>query len=131
MTHKHSEEELSLRRIPMEILSLAFLIALFAFFIFDWITGVFVLGGGVLSAASFIWHKNFVSKLILLKEKKTLFSALAFYGLRLVLILAIFFIIIGFFSKKIIAFAAGFSTIVPVFFIEAIFALSRMKKWKN
>ena len=131
MAYNRSEEEQSLRRIPMEILAFAFLLALLAFLIFDWATGIFVLGGGALSAVSFIWHRNFVTKLIPLKSKKMLYSALAFYGLRIVLILAIFFIIIGFFSKKIIAFAAGFSTIVPVFFVEAIFALSRMKKWKN
>jgi membrane protein YdbS with pleckstrin-like domain len=64
-------------------------------------------------------------------KKKALRSALALYGIRLVLILAIFFIIIFFFSKNIIAFVAGFSTMVPVFLVEAIAGLSRMKQWKS
>jgi hypothetical protein len=63
--------------------------------------------------------------------KKALRSGLALYGLRLLLILAIFFIIILLFSKKIIAFAAGFSVIIPVFLVEAVIALSRMKQWKS
>ena len=62
---------------------------------------------------------------------KALKSALLLYALRLVLILGIFFIIIFFFSKKIIAFAAGFSALVPVFLVEAAIALSRMKQWKS
>lgn len=64
-------------------------------------------------------------------KKKALRSALALYGIRLVLILAIFFIIIFFFSKNIIAFVAGFSTMVPVFLAEAVAGLSRMKQWKS
>jgi ABC-type uncharacterized transport system YnjBCD permease subunit len=35
------------------------------------------------------------------------------------------------FSKKIIAFAVGFSVIIPVFLAEAVIALSRMKQWKG
>ncbi len=64
-------------------------------------------------------------------KKKALRSALALYGIRLVLILAIFFIIIFFFSRNIIAFVAGFSTMVPVFLAEAVVGLSRMKQWKS
>ncbi|MBA7698591.1 hypothetical protein ES703_107269 [subsurface metagenome] len=57
--------------------------------------------------------------------------ALPLYVLRIVLILGIFFIIIFFFSEKIIAFAVGFSTMLPVFLVEAALALSKMKQWKN
>jgi hypothetical protein len=35
------------------------------------------------------------------------------------------------FSKKIIAFAVGFSVIIPVFLAEAVITLSRMKQWKG
>jgi hypothetical protein len=36
-----------------------------------------------------------------------------------------------FFPGKILAFAAGFSVLVPVFLIEGVFALLRMKTWKS
>ena len=64
-------------------------------------------------------------------QKKALRLALPFYLLRIVLILGIFFIIIFFFSKKILAFVVGFSTLVPVFLAEASIALSKMKQWKS
>jgi hypothetical protein len=64
-------------------------------------------------------------------QTKAVRSTLAFYALRIVLILGIFFIIIFFFSKKILAFVVGFSTLVPVFLAEAAIALSKMKQWKS
>lgn len=145
MTIINSEEEKILRRVPWEILILSFVIALASLLLFSPLTALFILAGGVFSTLSFIWLKQTISKLLLLKNgdspswekgqspflKKALLSALALYGIRLVLILGIFFIIIFFFSKKIIAFAAGFSTMIPVFLVEAIVALSKMKKWKT
>ncbi len=149
------EEEKILRRIPAEILVLSFVIALVSLFLLTPLTALFILAGGAFSALSFIWLKQAVSRLFLLKSgetgdilikkgdrhlkeeepvpflKKTLRSALALYGIRLVLILAIFFIIIFFFPKNIIAFVAGFSTMVPVFLAEAVVGLSRMKQWKS
>jgi hypothetical protein len=64
-------------------------------------------------------------------SKKAIRSTLTFYLLRIVLILGIFFIIIFFFSNKILAFVVGFSTLVPVFLAEAVIALSKMKQWKS
>ena len=64
-------------------------------------------------------------------QTKAIRSSLVFYALRIVLILGIFFIIIFFFSKKILAFVVGFSTLVPVFLAEAAIALSKMKQWKS
>ena len=160
------EEERILRRIPVEILVLSFVIALASIFLFNPLTALFVLAGGAFSALSFIWLKQSISRLFLLKngetgdilkkkgdrrlyvkkgdrhlkeeepvpffdKKKALRSALALYGIRLVLIIAIFFIIIFFFSRNIIAFVAGFSTMVPVFLAEAVIGLSRMKQWKS
>jgi hypothetical protein len=160
------EEEKILRRIPLEILALSFVIALASLLFFSPLTAIFILGGGAFSALSFVWLKQSVSRLFLLKNgkgpshaassalskekeqspflknepvpffqspslKKALLSGLALYGLRLLLILAIFFIIILLFSKKIIAFAVGFSVIIPVFLAEAVIALSRMKQWKG
>jgi len=150
MTINISEEEKILRRIPFEILILASVIALASIFLFHLTTALFILAGGAFSALSFIWLKQSISRLLLLNgkkkgdrhlkeeepvpfldKKKALRSALALYGIRLVLIIAIFFIIIFFFSRNIIAFVAGFSAIVPVFLAEAIVGLSRMKQWKN
>jgi hypothetical protein len=150
MTNTNSEEEKILRRIPLEILILSFAVALASIFLFNPLTALFVLAGGAFSALSFTWLKTSISRLLLLEhekkgdrhlkekepvpffdKKKALRSALVLYGIRLVLIIAIFFIIIIFFSRNIIAFIAGFSAIVPVFLAEAIVALSRMKKWKN
>ncbi len=162
MTDNISEEEKILRRIPLEILVLSFVIALASLLLLTPLTALFIFAGGAFSALSFIWLKQAVSRLFLLKsgetvkkgdrhvyvkngdrhlkeeepvpffdKKKALRSALALYGIRLVLILAIFFIIIVFFSRNIIAFVAGFSAIVPVFLAEAVVGLSRMKKWKS
>jgi hypothetical protein len=47
------------------------------------------------------------------------------------LIIAVIFIIILFFQNKILAFAAGFSTIIVVFLIEGVVAVSKMMRWKN
>ncbi len=160
MTDNISEEEKILRRIPVEIFILSFVIALGSIFLFHPTTALFIFAGGAFSALSFIWLKQSISRLLPIKngdsslkkwgqekkgdrhlkeeepvpffdKKKALRSALALYGIRLVLIIAIFFIIIFFFSRNIIAFVAGFSAIVPVFLAEAIVALSRMKQWKS
>jgi len=131
------EEENILRRIPIEITALSVLIALVAVPLFDPLTGLIVLAGGALAALSFLWLKQTVSRALQFKnggspsKGKAIRSTLAFYILRIVLILGIFFIIIFFFSNKILAFVVGFSTLVPVFLAEAAIALSKMKQWKS
>lgn len=126
-----SVEERILKRIPREILFLSLLIALLSLIPFDLLTSLFIFAGGALSALSFIWLKQSLSKFLVPDKKKALKSAIAFYSLRLLLILVLFFIIIFFFSKKIIAFMTGFSTIILVMALESAFALSRIKEWKN
>jgi len=126
-----TEEEKILRRIPFEILILASVIALASLFFFNPLIALLILSGGALSTLSFIWLKQTVTKFLLFGKKKAIKSILALYGIRLVLIIAIFFIIIFFFSRNIIAFVAGFSAMVPVFLAEAVVALSRMKQWKS
>ncbi|UCC39456.1 MAG: ATP synthase subunit I [Candidatus Aminicenantes bacterium] len=125
------EEEKILRRIPRTIVSLSMAMALVALLLFDPLTGLFVFAGGILSALSFIWLKQSLYKLLLQGKKKALKSALALYSIRLILILGIFFIIISFFSEKIIAFVVCFSAIILVFLAETVLALTKMKKWKN
>jgi hypothetical protein len=164
MTNNISDDERILRRIPLEIVGLSCLMALIAFPLFDALTALLIIAGGALATLSFLWLRQTVSKMLIVKKgdikkgdsrsklkngdspkeetgqppfiqssffKKALRLALPFYVLRIVLILGIFFIIIFFFSNKIIAFAVGFSTLVPVFLIEAVIALSKMKEWKN
>ena len=151
------EEENILRRIPLEITALSVLIALVAVPLFDPLTGLLVLAGGAFAALNFLWLKQMVSRVLPFKngdnseekgtvpifwqkwgqsqtrqsQTKAIRSTLAFYLLRIVLILGIFFIIIFFFSKKVLAFVVGFSTLVPVFLAEAAIALSKMKQWKS
>ena len=131
MTQNNFEEENILRRIPLEITALSVLAALIAVPLFDTLTGLLVLAGGALAALSFIWLRKTISRFLVPDKKKALRTALPLYFLRIVLILGIFFIIIFFFSKKIIAFVVGFSTLLPVFLVEAAVALSKMKQWKN
>jgi hypothetical protein len=124
-------EEKILRRIPLETLAVAAVFALPAAFVFDPLTAGFILAGGAISALGFIWLKSSLTRFLLKSGKKALRSGLLFYALRLVLILAVFFIIILFFPRKIIAFAAGFSAVVPVFLIEGVKAFISAKQWKS
>ncbi len=124
-------EERILRRIPWEVLGLSSLLAVCASLVFDISTGLFVLGGGILSALNFAWLRQTFSSVLLREKKRALKASALVFMLRLMLILGIFFIIIFFFSKKIIAFAAGFSSIVIVLLIEAVASMSRLKTWKN
>jgi len=124
-------EERILRRIPWEVLGFSFLLAVSASFIFGIYMGLFVLGGGILSAINFVWLRQALSRVLLRGKKRALRASALVFILRLMLILAIFFIIIFFFSKKIIAFAVGFSSIIVVLMIEAVAAMSRLKTWKN
>ncbi len=124
-------DEKILRRIPWEILALASLLALGALVVFDAATGIFVFLGGGLSSLGFIWLRQSVTRFLMSGKKQAVRTALFLYGLRILLIIAIFFIIILFFSGRIYAFIAGFSTVIPVFLVEAVAALSRLKQWKH
>ena len=126
-----SLEERVLRRIPLEIIGLSLVVACAALFLFSPRMGVFVLAGGAFSAASFLWLKQTMTRFLGPNRKKALRSGLLFYLLRLLLIIGVFSIIILLFPRMILAFAAGFSTIVFVFFLEAVMAISQMKSWKD
>jgi hypothetical protein len=126
-----TEEEKILRRIPLEITGLSLILAVASLFVYDWIIGVLVFAGGIVAAINFVWLKQALSRYLTAGKQRALRSGIAIYGLRLLLILAIFFIIILFFSTKIIAFVVGFSTLILVFLIEAIAGLSKLKKWNN
>jgi hypothetical protein len=126
-----AEEEKILRRIPLEIVLSSLFVAIIGLFVYDWIIGILIFVGGLVAAINFIWMRQALTRYLTSGKQKALRSAFVVYTLRLLLILAIFFIIILFFSTKIIAFAAGFSTLILVFLIEAIRGLSKLKKWNN
>jgi len=131
MTKTSSINKKILKRIPGEIAILAFIFAVPTFFLFDTVSALLVFGGGLLAAAEFILLKKSITKILLDRKKQAFPTIVFFYSLRLLLIIAVFFIIILFFSQKIIAFAAGFSTLIFIFLVEAIMALSKFKQWKN
>lgn len=124
-------EEKILRRIPLEILAFSLVLAIGAVFLFKLRVGIFILAGGVLSAAGFFWLKQSLGRFLYQDRGKALKSGIAFYLLRLVLIIAVFFIIILLFPGMVLAFAAGFSTVILVFLVEAIMALAQMRQWKS
>lgn len=125
------EEERILKRIPQEILLLSFVLAIGTWIIFGGVNALLFFAGGSLAAINFIWMKQAISRFLYAGKKKAVRSGITVYGLRLLLILGIFSIIILFFSEKILAFAAGFSTLIVVFLGEAVAGLSKLKQWKN
>ena len=124
-------EELLLRRIPFEIVGLAALLAVPAALLFDPATGLFVFAGGLFSALGFLWLKQSLTRLLSRGVQGARRSGVFLYALRLVLICAVFFLIILVYPKKIIAFVAGFSAVVPVSLFEGIRGLLLMRTWKG
>jgi hypothetical protein len=124
-------EERVLRRIPVEIAVFAAVLASAVALVLDPLTGLFVLAGGVFSAFGFTWLKRALTRILSRDKKGALRSGIVFYALRLVLICAVFFLIILVYPKKIIAFVAGFSTVVPVTLLEGVRGLLLMRKWKD
>ncbi len=123
-------EERVLRRIPLEVPAISTAIALVALLLFSPLTSLFILAGGLFSAASFIWLKTALIRILGPDRRKAVRSGLVFYLLRLILLLAVFSIIILLFPRMILAFVAGFSSLILAFLIEAAMAFSQMKRWK-
>jgi len=119
-----------LRRIPKEIVAAAALMAVAIGLIFDFPSGLLCLAGGFISALSFIWLKRSLERHFEAGRGHRLRSLLGFQFLRLGLIGLIFSIIIYFFSRRALAFVAGFAAIIIVILGEAVFILSRAKAWK-
>jgi hypothetical protein len=123
-------EETFLRRIPFEIAILSTLLAVPATLLFDPPTGLFFFAGGLFSALGFLWLKQSLTRFLSRGVQGARRSGVLLYALRLVLICAVFFLIILVYPKKILAFVAGFSTVVPVALAEAVRGLLLLKKWK-
>jgi hypothetical protein len=124
-------EERILRRIPVEIVALAAALAVVAGLVFDPLTGLFFFAGGIFSALGFAWLKHSLTRLLSMDKRGALRSGVVLYALRLVLICAVFFLIILLYPKKILAFVAGFSTVVPVALVEGVRALLLIRSWKD
>ena len=124
-------EERILRRIPLETLVAAAVIAFPVALFLGWANGVLFFAGGAVAALAFVSLKRSLSRVLDKEKPAALRSGILFYLLRLALLLGVFFIIILLFRNKIIAFAAGFSTLIPVFGAEAALALARFKEWKR
>jgi hypothetical protein len=124
-------EEKILRRIPLEVAGAAAVLGLAAALLFDPLTGLFFFAGGALAALGFIWLKSSLTRVLEKDKARALRSGILLYLLRFVLILGVFLLIILVYPKRILAFAAGFSTVIPVFLVEIAAALARMKQWKS
>ncbi len=124
-------EERVLRRIPIEILGLAVVFGLGAAFLRSLPTGLSILAGGAFSALCFVWLKGALGRALSRGKARALKAGLALYGLRLLLILAVFSLIILLYPNKLIAFVAGFSAVIPVFGAEAAVGLVRVKSMKT
>jgi hypothetical protein len=124
-------EERILRRIPLEVSVIAFVLALAALLFFTPLTSLFILAGGIFSALSFLWLKNSLFRFLGSDRRRAVRSGLALYLLRLALILAVFSTIILLFPRMILAFVAGFSSLVLAILVEASVAVSQMKQWKG
>jgi hypothetical protein len=123
-------EESVLRRLPLEILAFSLVMAAGSLLFFKPLTGLFILAGGLFSALSFIWLKQTVTRFIGPDRRTAVRRGIVFYILRLFLIIAVFLIIILLSPRMILAFAAGFSSLVPAILAEAVVALLQMKTWK-
>jgi len=123
-------EDRVLRRLPYEILGFAVALAAGSLLFFSPLTGLFILAGGLFSAASFAWLRQAVTRFLGPDRRAALKSGIIFYVLRLFLIIAVFLIIILLVPMLILAFAAGFSSLIPATLAEAVMALSQMKRWK-
>ena len=124
-------EERILRRMPAEIAALAAVLGFAAGILLDPLTGVFVFAGGLFSALGFIWLKQSLTRFLSREKKGALRSGILLYGLRLILICAVFFLIILVYPKKIIAFVVGFSAVVPVSLFEGVRGLLLLRTWKD
>jgi len=124
-------EERILRRIPLEVPIIAFALALIALLFFAPLTSLFILAGGIFSALSFLWLKKALFRFLGPDRRRAVRSGLALYLLRLALLLAVFSIIIVLFPRMILAFVAGFSSLILAILAEAAMAVSQMKQWKG
>ena len=124
-------EEKILRRIPVEVIIAAAVLGFGTAILFGPLTGLFFFAGGALATLGFLWLKSSLTRVLQGGKAAALRMGILFYLGRFVLILGVFLIIIFFYPRRLLAFAAGFSTVIPVFLVETVRALAQMKTWKD
>jgi len=127
----NTDDEKILKRIPLETSAVGLLMGFAAVPFFGPLAGLLVFAGGLVSALSFIQIKGALTRFLTSDRSKTVRSGIVQYFLRLFLLIGVFFIIIFLFSRMVLAFAAGFSAVIPVFLVETAVALARAKQWKS
>ena len=127
----NSDAERILKRIPLETAAVGLVMGLIAVPLFGPAAGLFVFGGGLFSALSFIHLKGALARLLSEDRRRAVRSGVIHYFVRLALLIGVFFIIIFLFSRMVLAFAAGFSAVIPVFLVEAAVSLARASQWKS
>ncbi len=119
-----------LRRIPLEILACAAVFSLAGLVLWGPLQALFILLGGGAAAASFLGLRRSMEDILAGDKKRARRRGVLLYGLRILLILIVFSLIILFYSKMVLPFAIGFSAIVAIFLMEAVRALTRLRQWK-
>ncbi len=118
-----------LRRLPWEILIIAALMASILTIVFDLLSGLLCLVGGIISCLSFLWLKKSILLNLPSPRGRRLGQLIGFQILRLGLIALIFLTIIYFFSTRALAFMAGLAALILAMAGEMIFSL-RNRGWK-
>ena len=125
------DQERILKRIPGEIIAASAVLAVPVGLIFGLASAFVFTIGGILSAVGFAWLKQSLNRFLDRGRRGALRSGILMYLLRLLLICGAFLIIILIFPRRILAFGAGFSVIVPVFLIEGVRAFFYLRTWKT
>jgi len=112
-----------LRRVPVETLVVACLMAVIIGLIFDVLSALLCFAGGLASCLSFIWMKKSIPHQPSSRHDLKTGRLLAFAFLRLGLIGLIFLIIIYFFSTRALAFMAGLVALILAMAGEVVFSL--------
>ncbi len=126
-----ADETAVLKRVPLEILACAVVFSLAGLALWGPMQTLFILLGGGGAAASFLGLRRSLEDILSRDRRGALRRGVLLYGLRIVLILAVFSLIILFYSKMVLPFAVGFSALVAVFLFEAVRALYRLRQWKR
>lgn len=124
-------EERVLRRLPREILAAGAALGLPAGLLWGARAGLVLFAGAAAAAVSFLWLHRALGRVLDRGRAGALKSGVLLYAGRLLLIGAAFTLIVLLHPRSVIAFAAGFSVIVPVFLAEGAFTLGRAKSWKS
>lgn len=118
-----------LERLPREILFLSVLMALIIGIIFDPLSALLCLAGGIVACFSFLWLKKSVSLYLASSHDRRLGRLIGFQLLRLGLIALIFLTIIYLFFSRALAFMVGLAALLLAMAGEMIFSL-RKRRWK-